>query len=54
MPELREEERVNKYTKYWEKDSAQDNETHRANRLEDYKDVVNGEFYASIADIRLL
>lgn len=42
MPELRKADRVNNYTKRWEKDAANDNETHRAERLEDYTELVNG------------
>jgi sterol 24-C-methyltransferase len=51
MPDARKESRVNKYTKYWQKDSAQDNETHRANRLDEYTEVVNGEaVYGGLSD----
>lgn len=35
-------DRIANYTKFWEKDSANDNESHRENRLNNYTDVVNG------------
>ena len=42
MADGRVKERVSNYTGFWEKDSAKDNEEHRANRLENYTDVING------------
>lgn len=38
-------ERIENYTKFWEKDSAKDTETERENRLTSYTDVVNGMSY---------
>lgn len=35
-------ERIENYTKFWEKDSTKDTETERDNRLENYTDVING------------
>ena len=45
MPvETRKTDRVDAYTKkYWQKDSANDNEVHRDGRLGDYAELVNGE-----------
>ena|ERR1700761_5569656 len=34
--------RVENYTGFWEKDSANDTEVQRANRLDQYTDVING------------
>lgn len=43
MPaEVRQAERVSKYTKFWQKDSKDDNDAHKQDRLDAYKDVVNG------------
>ena len=42
MPELRKANRVENYTKRWEDDAKDDNETHRQNRLDDYTELVNG------------
>lgn len=43
MPaETRSADRVSNYNKFWEKKSANDNDTHRANRLDQYTEVVNG------------
>jgi len=44
MPELRKTDRVANYTKRWEDDAKDDNETHRQNRLDDYTELVNGEW----------
>ena len=44
MPvEVRSAERVSNYSSYWQKDSADDNATHRAIRFDKYTDLVNGE-----------
>ena len=43
MPvEVRSDERVTNYVKFWQKDAAKDNEEHRAIRFDKYTDVVNG------------
>lgn len=42
MPELRQEDRVNNYTKRWQENAKDDNETHRQERLGDYTELVNG------------
>lgn len=43
MPvEVRSDERVTNYTKFWQKDSAKDNEEHRAIRFDKYTELVNG------------
>jgi sterol 24-C-methyltransferase len=43
MPvEHRQTERVQKYAKRWDKDSANDTEEHKQNRLDEYTEVVNG------------
>jgi len=44
MADGRVKERVSNYTGFWEKDSANDNETQKANRLENYTDVINGYY----------
>lgn len=45
MPvETRSADRVTNYNKFWQKDSAKDNETHRADRLDAYTDLVNGYY----------
>ena len=46
MPaEVRKADRVDAYTKkYWQKDSAKDNEVHKEERLADYAELVNGKF----------
>ena len=44
MADGRVKERLSNYTSFWEKDSANDNETQKANRLENYADVINGVF----------
>ncbi|KAG8760840.1 Delta(24)-sterol C-methyltransferase [Ceratobasidium sp. 428] len=36
--------RVANYTAFWDKDSAQDGDAHKANRVENYKDVINGYY----------
>lgn len=45
MPSVdaRSEARVSNYTKFWKKDSAQDGEVDKSNRLDQYTDLVNGE-----------
>lgn len=47
MADGRVKERVSNYTGFWEKDAANDNETQRANRLENYTDVINGQCHIS-------
>jgi hypothetical protein len=43
MPvEVRKADRVANYTKRWEENAQDDNETHRQNRLDDYTELVNG------------
>lgn len=42
--DARSEARVSNYTKFWQKDSAKDGNDDRANRLEQYTDVVNGYY----------
>lgn len=43
MPaETRSANRVSNYNKFWEKKSTDDSDTHRANRLDQYTEVVNG------------
>ncbi|WVW83092.1 hypothetical protein I302_105110 [Kwoniella bestiolae CBS 10118] len=45
MPaDARSANRVTNYNKFWEQKSANDNETHRANRLDQYTEVVNGYY----------
>lgn len=34
--------RIDAYAKFWQKDSAKDSQTDTDNRLDNYKDVVNG------------
>ncbi|CAE7102344.1 unnamed protein product [Rhizoctonia solani] len=36
--------RVANYTAFWDDDSAKDGDAHKANRLENYKDVINGYY----------
>jgi sterol 24-C-methyltransferase len=44
MPvEHRQTERVQKYAKRWDKDSANDTDAHKQQRLDEYTEVVNGE-----------
>lgn len=38
-------QRIDNYTKYWEKDPGQEGETHSNNRVGSYSDVVNGSFF---------
>lgn len=38
--------RVANYTAFWDKDSAQDGDAHKENRLDNYKDVINGQFFS--------
>jgi hypothetical protein len=40
--EVRQAERVSKYTKFWHKDSKDDSDVHKQSRLDSYTDVVNG------------
>ncbi len=48
MPaEQRVEKRVANYTKFWQKDSVADNDSHRDNRKDQYTEVVNGETHAN-------
>lgn len=42
--DARSESRVSNYTKFWKKDSAQDGDADRENRLEQYTDLVNGYY----------
>lgn len=42
--DARSEARVSNYTKFWKKDSAQDGESDRENRLSQYTDLVNGYY----------
>ena len=43
MPvEVRKADRVTKYTKRWQKNAQDDNETHRQERIDDYAELVNG------------
>lgn len=35
-------ERIENYTKFWQKDISKDTEADTANRVESYTDVVNG------------
>jgi sterol 24-C-methyltransferase len=39
---LRQEKRINEYTKFWQKDVAKEGEVDTSNRLDSYSDVVNG------------
>lgn len=39
-------QRIDNYTKFWEKDPNQESETNNENRLGSYTDVVNGSFYS--------
>lgn len=41
--DLRSETRTSQYSNFWNKDSAQDTEADRANRLDQYTDVINGQ-----------
>jgi hypothetical protein len=36
-------DRIANYTAFWEKESTKDSDTQKANRLENYTEVVNGE-----------
>ncbi|KAF8754524.1 putativecycloartenol-C-24-methyltransferase 1 [Rhizoctonia solani] len=36
--------RVANYTAFWDKDAAHDGEEHKANRVENYQDVINGYY----------
>jgi sterol 24-C-methyltransferase len=36
--------RIENYTAFWEKDSAKDSDVQKANRVENYTDVINGEY----------
>lgn len=42
--ETRQPERMQQYTKRWDKDATKDTEVHKQQRLEEYVDVVNGKF----------
>lgn len=43
MPvETRQTDRVQKYAKRWDKDSAKDTDAHKQSRLDEYTEVVNG------------
>lgn len=41
-PDARVPNRIDAYAKFWQKDSAKDSQTDTDNRLDNYKDVVNG------------
>lgn len=41
-------QRIDNYTKFWEKDPSQEGETNNQNRLGSYADVVNGSFLYSL------
>jgi hypothetical protein len=41
--DLRSETRTSQYSNFWNKDSAQDTEADKGNRLDQYTDVVNGK-----------
>jgi hypothetical protein len=45
--DARDSTRIANYSSKWDKDSSLDSKTHTENRLEEYKDVVNGQ-YASL------
>ena len=47
---VRNEEGIAQYTKYWQSDSAKDTAEHSANRLDQYKDVVNA-YYDGATDL---
>jgi hypothetical protein len=38
----RSKSRVANYTAFWDKDAAHDGDEHKANRVENYQDVING------------
>ncbi|CAE6507493.1 unnamed protein product [Rhizoctonia solani] len=40
----RSKSRVVNYTAFWEKDAAHDGDVHKANRVENYQDVINGYY----------
>lgn len=40
---VRNNEGIANYTKFWQKDSKDDSETDTANRLAEYTSVINGE-----------
>ena len=48
---VRNEEGIAQYTKYWQSDSAKDTAEHSANRLDQYKDVVNAYYDLSLIHI---
>lgn len=41
-PDGRVKDRIDNYTKFWDKDPGQESDTHNHNRLGRYADVVNG------------
>jgi hypothetical protein len=41
--DLRSEARTSQYNDFWQKNSVNDSETDKQNRLDQYKEVVNGE-----------
>lgn len=42
LPDGRVKSRVANYNAFWDKDAAHDGDEHKANRVENYKDVING------------
>ena len=38
----RQKDRIENYTKFWQKDTSNESEVDNENRLENYTDVVNG------------
>lgn len=45
-PDGRVDQRINDYTKFWEQNPNQENETNNQNRLGRYTEVVNGPFFS--------
>lgn len=43
VAETRQTERVQNYSKRWEKESSKDTDAHKQSRLDEYTEVVNGE-----------
>lgn len=42
----RQAERLENYTKFWQKDLSKEGAAHNENRLDSYADVVNGKYPA--------
>lgn len=40
----RQEKRIGNYTDFWQKDISKDTTVEKSNRVDNYTDVINGEF----------